>query len=248
MFRVFFGVVMAWVLFPWPAAVTAQNPAPPSAGAPASRQAPAPAPAVERLGPNLYRIGRMQVDTAKREVTVPGRLNPVTTLEFVACTRGGMKAYESALTLETDGVTFNTALLLIGLDKAHARVPERHFDPVPPAGDPVEIWIEWSGRDAMPGGRVPAEQLLFNQRTKQTVAVTSWVYTGSTTMPTGAYLADRDGVLIGFVHSPAPVIESVGGPGVGNYGDIVLNPNLRLAPLAPVTLTIRALKPATGGR
>jgi hypothetical protein len=67
------------------------------------------------------------------------------------------------------------------------------------------------------------------------------VYTGSALLPDGRYLANVDGVLIGFVHSPAPIIEHQGGPGVNRYGEIVLNPNLGLAPDMPVTLTIKSL-------
>jgi hypothetical protein len=48
-------------------------------------------------------------------------------------------------------------------------------------------------------------------------------------------------VLIGFVHSPAPIIENVAGPGVARYGSIVMNPNLGLEPDTPVVLTVKAL-------
>ena len=54
-------------------------------------------------------------------------------------------------------------------------------------------------------------------------------------------VSDIDGVLIGFVHSPAPIIENIGGAGVNRYGSIVMNPNLGLAPETPVVLTVKAL-------
>src|SRR5258706_252244 len=85
-------------------------------------------PPVERLGPNRLRIGEVLVDVDAREVAVTGHVNDVQWLEWVANTTGGLKAYESAITADTNAITFNTALLLIGLDKAHARVPIRHFD------------------------------------------------------------------------------------------------------------------------
>ena len=55
-------------------------------------------PAVGRqTWPRLFRIGEIKVDTTKREASVAGKVNPVETLEFVANTQNGMKAYESAL-------------------------------------------------------------------------------------------------------------------------------------------------------
>jgi hypothetical protein len=194
---------------------------------------------VERLGEHLLRIGRIRVDTAKREVVVPGHVNDAHVLEFVASTTGGFKAYESALSLDAGGITFNAALLLIGLDKTHARVPTKHFDPVAPAGDPVDIWVEWSVDGQARRERV--EELMFDLRTKQPIPSGPWVYTGSTFVRDNAYLADIDGVLIGFVHSPAPVIENPRAGAVDSYGSVIFNPSLGLLPGMPVTLTVRAL-------
>jgi len=204
-----------------------------------------PAP-VAKLGPGLFRMGEITVDTTKQEASVAGTVNAVQTLEFVANTQGGVKAYESALTVNTNAVTFNAAMLMIGLDKEHARVPTQHFDPVPPKGDRVALWIDWTrGHEKV---RTPVEQLLFDSGSGQTVPASDWVYTGSVFleqrgMPPNVtrYLADIDGVLIGFVHSPAPVIENVGTAAVRRYGRIVLNPNLGLAPETPVILTVKAL-------
>src|SRR5437879_2715111 len=72
-------------------------------------------PTIEKTGDHQFRLAQIRIDTAKREVAVTGHINDVTLLEFVANTMGGFKAYESAMTLDADGVTFNTALLLIGL-------------------------------------------------------------------------------------------------------------------------------------
>jgi len=52
------------------------------------------------------------------EISVRGVVNDALTLEFVANPKGGFKAYESALELDTDGINFNLALILIGLDPA----------------------------------------------------------------------------------------------------------------------------------
>lgn len=219
-------------------AVSAQKPTPQPAK-------PAP-PAVQKIRDGVYRLGSIEVDTTKRELSVEAHVNHgVTTLEFVANKVGGAKAYESALTVMTDATTLNAALLLLGLDPAHARVPKQHFDPVAPKGDPVEIWVEWLAGGAPK--RIRIEQLLYDQRTKTTLPEGPWVYTGST-FSNGQYLAEQDGVLIGFVHSPAPIIENPRAGAVNAYGSVVLNPNVDNALKLRATLIIKALGPAPKGK
>lgn len=220
------------------AADTDQQPQqPPGATTPARTPPP-----VERLGDNRLRIGNVHVDTKQRQISVTGLVNDVQILEFLATAQGGFKAYESALSLDTDAITFNLSLLLIGLDRKGAYVPVKHFDPIAPKGEPVEIWVEWE--DEGKQIRVRGEELVYNEATKKTLATDAWVYTGSTFVPdSNAYLADLEGTLIGFVHTPAPVIEHAGTL-AGNYGANRLNPALKLKPGTKVTLTVRA-KPVT---
>jgi len=201
--------------------------------------------AVERVGSGLYRLGKVRVDTTNREVSVPGRINAnVTTLEFVANTLNGWRAYESAVTLDTNAITLNAALLLLGLDNTHVKRQSKfHFDPAPIEGDVVTVSLECPGRECE---RMPAERLMFDQVKKETVAGGKWIYTGSTFLPTGQYLADADDVVVGFVHDPATIIEYSIGAGLGAYGQIVLNPNIGLAPGTAVLVTIKAPKPPSG--
>lgn len=203
----------------------------------------APGSAVRRLENGLLAIGTMRIDLARREVTVPATTNAATLLEFVANTRNGFKAYESALTVDCNATSFNAAMLLIGLDPGHARVPTRHFDPVAPTGDLIELFMEWTADGER--RHLPVEQLLFDRRTNAPIPEGPWVYTGSTFLRDGVnpvrYMAEMDGVLIGFVHSPAPVIENPRAGGVNAYGSVIFNENVGLKPGTPVTLTIRAL-------
>ena len=198
----------------------------------------APPPRVEKIGPNLLRLGQVRVDTQAREVSVSGHINDVTLLEWLANTVGGLKAYESAISADTDAVTFNTAMLLIGLDRSHAPAPTDRFDQFMPSGDPVELWVEWNERSQKQ--RVRAEQLILDMRTHTTFPQGVWVYTGSNFLPSAGYMAQLDGVLIGFVHSPSPIIENPSPSAVGAYGSVVLNKEL-VAPGTPVTLIVRAL-------
>jgi len=195
---------------------------------------------VHRVDATTYTVGNIKVDLAQHEVSVPGTINDVATLEFVANAKNGMKAYESAVSADTDAITFNTALLLLGLDPKHARVPTKHFDPVPPAGDAVEVLIE-----GMVNGtrkRIPIEELLLDRRTNRPMPVGPWVYTGSSWLRDDnqeRYLAELDGVLVGFVHSPSPIIENPGAGAVKAYGWVVLNRGAGIEPGSTVTLVVR---------
>jgi hypothetical protein len=195
---------------------------------------------VERLGPNLLRIGTIHVDTAKQEVSVKGVVNDVEVLEFIANPKGGAKAYESAIELDTDAVNFNLGLILIGLDHTHTKWPRRGDPPMLPNGDPVDIFVEWTAGDKP--RRIRAEQLVYNEVAKTTLPEGPWVYTGSVFLPeNNAFLADLNGALIGFVHRGAPVIDSPRPLPQGPYESNRLNPALNLKPGTSVTLIVKAL-------
>ena len=199
-------------------------------------------PPVEKIGDNLFRIGQIKVDAANRQVSVPGRVNEnVMQLEFIANTLGGHKAYESALTLSTSATSFNVAMLMIGLDPANARnVPRYHFDPAVPEGDRVEIWVECPGGECQ---RFPAERLMYDKEKKQELTGGSWVYTGSTFTQDGPYWAELDGVIVGFVHTPASIIEYTGSGALNRFGFIVINPGIGIADGTNVLVTVKAVTP-----
>lgn len=198
---------------------------------------PAPSPA-ERIGRDLVRIGTIVVDTAKKELSVAGVINDVQVLEFLANTKGGWKAYESAMEMDTNAVNFNVACLLIGLDTEGVVLSRYQFDPEPPKGQPVDLFVEWD--DNGKPRRARAEQLIYHRPTKETLSDGPWVYTGSVFQQKTLYMAETDGVLIGFMHSPSPIIENPRRM-PGQWGDIGINPELGLKAGTPVKLIVRAL-------
>ena len=202
---------------------------------------PAPA-AVEKTGDTTYRIGEMHLDTKKKELVVPGSVNDVTVLEFIANTLGGFKAYETALTLNTNAVSFNAAMLVLGVDPARSRPAQFQFDPKAPEGDPVELTVSWT--DGRRSRKEPVEELIYDTRSKKTLKKGPWVYTGSTFYKTEngpMYMAETDGVLIGFMHGPQAVIDNPRDDARDGFGMIVLNPNLGLKAGMPITLTVKVL-------
>ena len=78
--------------------------------------------------------------------------------------------------------------------------------------------------------------LVNNQKLKSG----NWVYTGSTFLPKGGYLADvAGGTLVGFVHDPASIIEHGQGFGPESYGQLQLNKTLLPAVDTPLKATIK---------
>lgn len=195
---------------------------------------------VEKLSATSLRIGEVSVDMARKEVSVLGHVNDVPQLEFIVNTKGGYKGYESAIEAECTAIDFNLGLVLIGLDRDRAKVrPRFHFDPLSPEGDQVEVWISWKAGSEEK--RVRAEELVYDEAAKKPLAASRWVYTGSQFFPgSRAFLADVDGVLVGFVHTPAPLIERAE-PVPGAFGAVKFNPSLGLTPGMPVTITVRAV-------
>jgi len=216
----------------------AQQTPPPPPRSPFLGPAPAPAP-VERLGPDQLRVGNIRIDMSRRELTVNGVVNEVQTLEFLANTKGGFKAYESALELDTNAVNFNVACLLIGLDSSRAVLPRFQFDPASPQGDPVDLFVEWDSEGTR--RRVRAEELLYNRQTKTVMAEGPWVYTGSVFVAQGnRYMAEAEGTIVGFMHNASPIVENPR-TGVGTYGDTIINPDLKLKAGTAVQMVLRAL-------
>jgi hypothetical protein len=179
---------------------------------------------VKNLGNGKLQVGNIIIDENKNEAIVPGRLNMIEgPIEFIACTKGGYKAYESVLEMDTDAKSFNLSMILLGLDPKKGKAAAYHFDPNPPQGDSVEIFIQWDTED---GKKViKAQQLIYDMNTEKTFPADDWIYTGSVFLENGSYLAEEAGVLIGFVHDPASIIESHFSGKFPAFGSYVVNKN-----------------------
>ena len=201
-------------------------------------------PKVQDLGNGHLRVGLIEVDRNQRRFTVPAEVHQDEgTQEFILCTKGGYKGYESTLEGGATAYEFNVACLLIGLDPKHARTPRYHFDPTGVTGDRVEVSLSWG--EGKKVRRIDVAEAVKDLRTGKAMKGGGWVYTGSTFTPDGAYMAQTDGVLIGFVHDPAEIITLATGTGQGDYGQLV--PNTAVLPKkgTRVTVEVKALAAAT---
>ena len=71
-------------------------------------------------------------------------------------------------------MTFNAAMLMIGLDKEHARVPTRRFRSGPPRAI-VSPWLDWTRYRVTD----PVEQLLFDKSPTRRLERASGCYRSS---------------------------------------------------------------------
>jgi len=201
----------------------------------------APEPQVEDLGGGRYRIGTIEVDKEARKFTVPGTVIALadgTPIEYLAISRVGSKAYESLVQLDVSAVEFNLACILIGLDRDKAVRPQQHFDPVEVTGDVVDIRISWQGED---GAREMEIERLLKDTTDAADHV--WVYTGSSFLLDGRYLAEIIGTLIGVVHDPGSIIQHQRGLGLGNYGAVTMDPDTVPPGGTPVSVMVFSAPP-----
>ncbi len=195
-------------------------------------------PSLEALGKDRYQLGAILIDKAAGEFSVDGRVvRDQQPLEYLAVKKEGNKSYEALLELDTTAKEFNIACILIGLDSAHAVLPEYHFDARPVVGDLVELLFEWKEEGEARIFR-PEEFFLLGDKP---VSPGEWVYTGSSVLPDGRYLAEEAGTLVGFIHDPDSIIEHHKGIGLGRYGEVTVNRSILPPVGTPVRLTVRNL-------
>jgi hypothetical protein len=184
--------------------------------------APAPPPALEDLGNQRYRIGKIIVDKSSGKFTVAARVLVTDgPLEYVAVGVGGVKAYESLLEVEASALEFNLACILIGLTTDNVVAPKNQFDPSPAIGPRVHITAIWGqGRTMV---RKDVGKLIAANG--KPAASDDWVYIGSFHNPVQpkSLMAEQVNTLVSFVHDPFALIDHHAGVGIGNYGSIVAN-------------------------
>jgi hypothetical protein len=195
--------------------------------APAAQAGGTAAPEMKPLGGERYQIGKIIVDRKARRMTLPARVHVLDRpLEYLLTTTGGMKEYETLFEADVSGTEFNLACILLGLERDKTLEAYQQFSEKRMAGPRVEISIAWKHDGKTLTGS--ASDALFDAGQKAPEPV-EWVYVGSQKYwQDNRYAADVTGTLIGFVHDPNTIIESVVGLGIGAYGSV--NGNAQLLP------------------
>ena len=188
---------------------------------------PSPVGDLKSLGNDRYQAGQIVIDKAARKFTVAGA-------------PGGVKNYETLLELTTTSIEFKLACILIGLEPPSYQQPYEQLSKPRLPGQRVALRLEWQDGDKRRA--MSAAEAVLSPNVAAKAASVEWVYTGRVMAEATQGYTDR-GTLIGFVHDPNTIIESVETIGVGAYGSIRGNP--ALPPVGtPIELVVEVVRPA----
>ena len=213
-----------------------------AAGAAALGQArPASQPTTRSVGRAAFQPG-VTIDWKQRAVLVEAqvvlRQGP---LEFFACLSG--KEHESVLLMKASATHVYLALGLIGLTPGH---PPRWDEAAqafrPPAGDLIDVSVEWKESGAPRSA--PASAWLREIKYARAPFVRPWVFAGSRRLENDTLAADRSGHGIALVdHSDSLLAQSRSY--VSRDADLWVEANTpRIPPLGTtVQLVLRAARP-----
>jgi hypothetical protein len=181
-------------------------------------------PRLRRVGPGLYRMGKLSLDARRREIRFRGLVNmdeggPI---ELLACLPTG-KTHESVLACPVEPLDLQTALLLLRFTPGRNPAVDYKEDSTEresPPGSPLRLFVEWrpeqtedaggtaqkDGGDESKQRRVRAEALLLNVETEKPVDAGAWVFLGSRFVR-DQFGADLEGSLISTYHDPLAIVE-----------------------------------------
>lgn len=158
---------------------------------------------IEKIAAHTYRLGSIVLNSEKRVITVPGKVNlEKGIVEVIACAPGG-KVHESLFVLDVVPYHLQVALLLLGLKYEGGL--EVQGDSAAPRGDSVNVWVEWTmGKKQF---RMRAEDLVWDLARNAPMEHTPFVFSGSKMMD-GKFMADVEKSLITTYHDPFTILDN----------------------------------------
>lgn len=188
---------------------------------------------VKKVGKDSYKIGKVTIDSRRREIRIPAVVNMNDGLIEVFLSTPVGKLHESLLVSEFDPLDLHLALLLLGADsgrnpsvpagedpKADERsgpppgmlpgTPVVEKDAVVRPGTIVQVRVEWKkGEEKV---SLPAEELVRDRVRKTSMKTSGWVFLGSKTDSLdgkdAVYAARLYGSVITTFHDPLAVLDN----------------------------------------
>ncbi len=185
-------------------------------------------PAMVKISPGVYQLGKMRLDKGARSLSFPATVNMDDgQVEYLLVAPHG-SAHESLLCTDVHASDIHFAMLLLGAKGAPRTTSPTGRPPVPahidaeslknaptPRGDLIQITVKW--RQADQENTAHIEDWLFNSDTHKAMERGPWIYSGS--MLVGStFLAQAEGNLAAVVLNSSALINN---PRSGNTNDKV---------------------------
>jgi hypothetical protein len=220
----------------------ADGPRAPGAAEPAKAAAPEGggtqrAPRPPAAGPDgIVRFPSLRVKTREGYLEADGRVCLQRGLiEVFACTPYG-KVHEAVLVLDCRPEHLHAGLLLLGMKETPGQVHELGGQGAL-AGERASVLVSWTE-----DGKVverPAEELLLDSRTGESMPRTGWVFTGSRFLRVGGrerFAANASGQMITTFHDPDAILDN---PLVEGGDDTIYYANSKLLPRPGTPVLVR---------
>ncbi|MFQ6040246.1 MAG: YdjY domain-containing protein, partial [Candidatus Poribacteria bacterium] len=189
---------------------------------------------IKKIREGVYQIGRrpkyLILDVNKNEIIVPGRIRKTEgVVEYLATGELG-KTHESVLILDVEPIHLQVALLRLGMEfGSNLRY---QGDPIPPKGDPAEIWVEWEASKPRPGqtGKRAlhrAEDLVYNVKKNAPMQHTNWVFTGARIIDNRIFTAQNTQSIIAIYRDADAIFNN---PLPGGTDDTTYRVNSEVVP------------------
>ncbi len=158
---------------------------------------------IVQISSGVYRVGEVIVDKNERKIVIEGEVNLASGLiEYLLATRG-YKDHETVLVTDAEPIHLQIALILLGLE--YGQNIEYEGEGEVPAGDPLEIWVEWNDGEKV--RRVKGEDLVYDLIAEGVMEHTNWVFLGSQII-NGVFMAELEGALISTYYAPNAIIDN----------------------------------------
>ena len=225
--------------------ITARMPA--ADAAPKSAQ-----PQIHDLGGGIFQVGGVKLNKNARTVTFPAAVQMNEGLvEYLLVSRTG-KTHESLLVTDVEPLHVHTAMLLLGVRASPESRGEINgggqLDAAALAhapalkGENVFIGLKWKTEAAEM--RVPAEDLMVNDKTKRNVTRGPWTYNGSGFYGGGKFAAQIEGSFVAMITDSTALINN---PRTGHVNDSIWLADPAKVPKkgtpVEITITLEGAKP-----
>ncbi len=191
---------------------------------------------VEKVSETKYRIGKVFIDTEKKEIELSGYVNMDSGLvELIACAPFG-KVHESIFVWDVVPSHLQISLILLGLN--YGGGVNVQGDSLLPKGDKVDVFISWKKDGKFFDYR--AEECAINVVENKPLEKISWIFSGSRVV-NGIFMADVEKSLLTTYRDPNTILDNPHSSGT-NDAIFIANSQILPAKKTPIKIKLKPVK------